>query len=142
MRYLVIAAVLVCCGCNRGFSAAGGRDPIAAKAIRVKPPIYHFNLLAWYDYDGQAETPAPERALFVLNGTEEGRGREGLKRALDDISTAPKDTVLYLAFHRKYQGSSRPPYVMPYEVLEMRPEWDQVIEGGTLRVEWLTGEIF
>ena len=142
MRYLIIAVVLFCYGCNRDFSGGGGREPIAAKAVRVKPPIYHFNLLAWYDYNGQAFPPVPERALFVLNGVEEGRGREGLKRALDDLAAAPQDTVLYIAFDRVNESTSRPPYSMPYDVLEMRPEWDQVIEGGKLRVEWVTGEIF
>ena len=142
MRYLVIAAVLICHGCNGDVSAGGGREPIAAKAIRVKPPIYHFNLLAWYDYDGQAYPHRPERALFVLNGVEEGRGREGLKRTLDDLASAPQDTVLYIAFYRVNESTSRPPYSMPYDVLEMRPEWDQVIEGGKLRVEWVTGSPF
>lgn len=90
------------------------------------------------DYDGQSDDNG-ERAVFIVNGTAVGRGREGFKDVLRRLQELPTGSTVSMFWDERIKGPSRRHYMPPFRLEyygELSDEFDRIwverrlVEGG------------
>ena len=72
----------------------------------------------------------------MLNAYDEGPGRRGFENVLRDLRRLPPGSLVLVAWQETESVAGAPRYALPYDLLDMRDEWEKLVAGKHLDVDF------